>query len=56
MFVQMKHRPIWDQVIGWSVTTLLIASTFVLEKMPPRFTEFFEGDLSLSYSSQSTVP
>lgn len=43
-------------VIGWLLTILLIASTYWIETLPPRFTEFFEGDLALSYSVHDTVP
>ena len=43
-------------VIGWLLTILLIASTYWIETLPPRFTEFFEEDLALSYSVHDTVP
>ena len=51
-----KCLPPRQLVYGWILTVLLILSTYWMESIPPKFTEFFEGDLALSYSLHDTVP
>lgn len=43
-------------IAGWILTIVLIVLTYWIEDIPPKFTEFFEGDLALSYSVHDTVP
>ena len=45
-----------ERIVGWILSLLLIASTFLIEKQPPKFTEFYEADITLSYSVHDTVP
>lgn len=52
----MNQHMYMERGIGWFVSLLLIASTFLIEKIPPKFTEFYEGDIALSYSVHDTVP
>ncbi|KNB44530.1 putative lipid phosphatase [Blastocystis sp. subtype 4] len=43
-------------VFGWTLSMFMIVATYYIETIPPKFTEFFEGDIALSYSVHDTVP
>ena len=53
---QMKLRIPKQLVAGWLLSILVIQITYRLEAIPPKFTEFYEGDIALSYSVHDTVP
>lgn len=52
----MKLRIPKQLVAGWLLSILVIQITYRLEAIPPKFTEFYEGDIALSYSVHDTVP
>lgn len=51
-----KTCPPLQLFAGWIVSVVLILLQLVVSYFPPKFTEFFEGDLALSYSVHDTVP
>ena len=52
----MKFRMPKQLVFGWTLSMFMIVATYYIETIPPKFTEFFEGDIALSYSVHDTVP
>jgi hypothetical protein len=54
--IVMKYKFSKERFMGWFVTILMIGTTFITDVLPPRFTEFYEGDIALSYSVHDTVP
>ena len=51
-----KTCPPLQLFAGWIVSVVLILLQLLVSYFPPKFTEFFEGDLALSYSVHDTVP
>ena len=56
LILQMNIRVSKQLLMGWVLSLLLIRVTYWLETVPPKYTEFFEGDIALSYSVHDTVP
>ena len=52
----MKFRMPKQLVFGWTLSMFMIVATYYIETIPPKFTEFFEGDIALSYSVHDAVP
>lgn len=52
----MKFRMPKQLVFGWILSICMIIATYYIETIPPRYTEFFEDDIALSYSVHDTVP
>ena len=52
----MKYSVFTERGFGWLVSILLIIASKVCEKIPPKFTEFYEADIALSYTVHDTVP
>ena len=52
----MKYHIPRQLLYGWTLSLLMIGASYWLETFPPKFTEFYEGDIALSYSVHDTVP
>ena len=52
----MKYHIPRQLLYGWAISLLMIGASYWIETFPPKFTEFYEGDIALSYSVHDTVP
>ena len=52
----MKQSAFVERGIGWIVSLVLVITSTVIGYIPPKFTEFYEGDIALSYTVHDTVP
>lgn len=52
----MKQSLFFERGAGWLVSLVLVITSTLIGYIPPKYTEFYEGDIALSYTLHDTVP